>query len=310
MKIETEIAIESAEAIGSKYDNACKKLFQNREIIAPVLKEVVPEYKNSTVEEIIRYIDADSIRDIPVGDIPAEVEQLQTEMSSPSDKLIRYDTHFKSVNPMLSNESLCIHLHIDLEVQNNYRPTSPSYPVIKRAIYYAAREISYQLGTLTEQTDYGAIQKAYSIWICNERIPARLQNTVTMYSIKKTDMIGKAKEPEEEYDLMDVIIIRRGKKADAPIFDYLSGVFNCDKEKIAEYVDIERNEKVLKGVDEMSGLGQSIMNEWMQKGMQEGENLLATLVGLLKRDGRLSDLDHISDEESRKRLYKEYHLID
>ena len=91
-------------------------------------------------------------------------------------------------------------------------------------------------------------------------------------------------------------------------------MFNCDKEKIAEYVDIEGNEKVLKGVDEMSGLGQSIMNEWMQKGMQkgmqEGENLLATLVGLLKRDGRLGDLDHISDEESRKRLYKEYHLID
>ena len=189
------------------------RLFWNREIIAPVLKEVVPEYKNSTVEEIIRYIDADSIRDIPVGDIPAEVEQLQTEMSSTSDKLIRYDTHFKSVNPMLSNESLCIHLHIDLEVQNNYRPTSPSYSVIKRAIYYAAREISYQLGTLTEQTDYGKIQKAYSIWICNERIPASLQNTVTMYSIKKTDMIGKAEEPEEEYDLMDVIIIRRDRKS-------------------------------------------------------------------------------------------------
>ena len=75
-------------------------------------------------------------------------------------------------------------------------------------------------------------------------------------------------------------------------------------------MDIEVNEKVLKGVDEMSGLGQSIMNEGMQKGMQEGENLLATLVGLLKRDGRLGDLDHISDEESRKRLYKEYHLID
>ena len=163
---------------------------------------------------------------------------------------------------------------------------------------------------MTEQTDYGKIQKAYSIWICNERIPASLQNTVTMYSIKKTDMIGKAEEPEEEYDLMDVIIIRRGKKTDAPIFDYLSGVFHCDKEKIAEYVDIEGNEKVLKGVDEMSGLGQSIMNEGMQKGMQEGENLLATLVGLLKRDGRLGDLDHISDEESRKRLYKEYHLID
>lgn len=306
MRKETEIDIAAAEAVGSKYDNACKKLFQNREIIAPVLKEVVPEYKNSTVEEIIRYIDADSIRDIPVGDIPAGVGQLQTEMSSASDKLIRYDTHFKTVNPMLSNESLCIHLHIDLEVQNNYRPTSPSYPVIKRGIYYAAREISYQLGTLTEQTNYGDIQKAYSIWICNERIPARLQNTVTMYSIKKTDVIGKADEPEEEYDMMGVIMIRRGEKTDAPIFDYLTGVFNCDKGKIEEYVDIAENEKVLKGVDEMSGLGQTIMNE----GIQKGENLLATLVGYLKRDGRLDALDQIADEEKRKQLYREYHLVD
>ncbi len=33
MRRETEIAIESAEAIGSKYDNACKKLFQNRDRI-------------------------------------------------------------------------------------------------------------------------------------------------------------------------------------------------------------------------------------------------------------------------------------
>ena len=96
MKKETEIDLAAVEAVGSKYDNACKRLFQNREIIAPVLKEVVPEYRNSTVEEIIRYIDADSIQDIPVDDIPVSVSQLQTELGSVSDKLIRYDTHFRS----------------------------------------------------------------------------------------------------------------------------------------------------------------------------------------------------------------------
>lgn len=321
MRKETEIDIVAAEVVGSSYDNACKRLFQNREIIAPVLKEVVPEYKNSTVEEIIRYIDADSIQDIPVDDVPARVSQMQTEMSSVSDKLIRYDTHFKAVNPILSSENLCIHLHIDLEVQNNYRPTAPTYPIIKRGIYYAAREISYQLGTLTEQTNYGDIQKLYSIWICNERIPVKLQNTVTMYSIKKSDVIGSVDEPEEDYDLMNVIIIRRGEETDAPIFDYLSGVFNCDKVKIAEYVDIANNERVLKGVDDMTGLGQTIMNkawkegmqqgmqEGMQQGIQQGENLLVTLVSYLKRDGRLSELDRISDEEERKQLYKEYNLI-
>ncbi len=324
MKKETEIGIAAAEAIGSKYDEACKALFQNKEIIAPVLKEVVPEYRNYTVKDVIRFIDADSIKDLPVDDISTRADRLSTEMASVSDKLIRYDTHFKAVNPLLSNENLCIHLHIDLEVQNNYSPSNPSYPIIKRGLYYVAREISSQLGILTERTNYDELQKSYSIWICNERIPKKLQNTVTMYSIKKSDIIGVAEEKAEDYDLMNVIIIRRGEKKDVPIFDYLSGVFQCDKNKISEYVDIENNETVLKGVNHMSGLGASIMRDamrqgmqqgiqqgiqqGMQQGMQQGENLLATLVSCLVKDGRLNDLDRISDEKARKLLYQEYHL--
>lgn len=314
MKRETEIGIAAAEAVGSKYDEACKSLFQNREIIAPVLKEVVPEYKNSTTEEIIRYIDADSIEDIPIDDVSVMAAQLSTEMDSVSDKLIRYDTHFKAVNPMLSNENLCIHLHIDLEVQNNYRPTNPSYPIIKRGIYYVAREISSQLGILTEKTDYGTLQKAYSIWICNERIPIKLQNTVTMYSIRKSDIIGETDERKEDYDLMNVVIIRRGKETNVPIFDYLFGVFRCDKGKIMEYVDIQNNETVLEGVDKMSGLGQTIMQNAMQQGLEEGrrkgEDVMAVLVGYLMRDNRLDELYHISDEKIRKQLFKEYNLTD
>lgn len=322
MKKETEIDIAVSYASGSRYDEACKRLFRNREIIAPVLKEVVPEYRESTVEEIIRYIDADSICDMPIDDLPAGFGQLPTELSSVSDKLIRYDAHFRAVNPLLSDENLCIQLHIDLEVQNDYRPANPSYPIIKRGIYYAAREISYQLGTLTKQTNYGEIRKVYSIWICNERIPRKLQNTVTMYSLQKTDIIGETDEPEEDYDLMNVILIRRGKEETTPIFEYLSGVFRCDKELIAKYVDIRDNETVQKDVNDMSSLGQSMMMEalqqgmqqgiqqGMQQGMQKGENLLAALVGCLKRDGRIDDLDSIADEEARRRLYREYGLID
>lgn len=306
MRRETEIAMAAAEVIGSKYDEVCKELFQNKEIIAPILREVVPEYRNSTLEEVIGYIDADSIEDDPVDDVSVRIEGLPTEQGSVSDKLIRYDTHFKAVNPILSSEGLCIHLHIDLEVQNNYRPESPSYPIVKRGIYYVAREISGQLGVLTERTDYGALQKSYSIWICNERIPGRLQNTVSMYSVRKTDLIGKAEEPKEDYDLMSVILIRRGRKADIPIFEYLSGIFDCDRQKMAKYVDIESSEPIRKGVEAMSGLGQTILD----KGIQEGETLLATLVGCLKRDGRLNDLDDIADDEKRKRLYREYGLLD
>lgn len=314
MNQKSEIEIAVAGVLGSKYDKVCKELFQNKEIIAPILKEVVPEYKNSTIEEIIRYIDADSIEDMPVDDVSIMADRLSTEMESVSDKLIRYDTHFRAVNPLLSREDICIHLYIDLEVQNRYRPSGPSYPIIKRGIYYGAREISCQLSILTEQTNYDDIRKVYSIWICNERIPDELQNTVTMYSIKKTDMIGTTDEPEEDYDLMNVIVIRRGKEAKEPIFDYLSGIFRCDKEKISEYVDMRGNETVLKGVEDMTGLGASLMQESMQKGLEKGlergEKLLASLVVCLKRDGRLNELDDITEEETRKRLYKEYGLLD
>ncbi|MCM1174141.1 MAG: hypothetical protein NC341_03715 [Blautia sp.] len=300
----SEIEIAAAGVLGSKYDRACKALFQNKEIIAPVLKEVVPEYKNSTVEEIIRYIDADSIGDTPVDDISVMAGRRPAEMDPVSDKLIRYDTHFRAINPLRSKENLCIYLYIDLEVQNHYRPSNPSYPVMKRGIYYAAREISSQLGILTGQTNYGELQKVYSIWICNEKIPHKLQNTVTMYSIKKTDIIGTTEEPEEDYDLMNVIMIRRGEDTDEPVFDYLSAVFRCDKKKISEYVDINGTE--LKGVNAMTGLGDSLM----QKGIRQGERLLVSLIDCLKKDGRMDELDHIAEEETRKRLYEEYCLLD
>lgn len=120
---------------------------------------------------------------------------------------------------------ICIHLHFDLEIQNDYRPTNPKYPIVKRGIYYAAREISYQLGILTEQTNYADIQKVYSIWICNENVPKNLQNTVTMYSVKREDIIGTIDEPEA----------------------------------------------VKKGIADMKGLGQSIADKNLKKGIRQGK---------------------------------------
>ena len=39
MELETEIGLQAAEALGAKYDEACKLLFLNKEIVAPVLRE-------------------------------------------------------------------------------------------------------------------------------------------------------------------------------------------------------------------------------------------------------------------------------
>lgn len=132
-----------------------------------------------------QFIVKDSISDDPVDDVSTIANQMETEMSSVSDKLIRYDSRFEVINPRLSDSEITICLHIDLEVQNNYSPSNPKYPIIKRGIYYGAREISSQLGIITNETDYNNLEKVYSIWICNENIPKDLQNTVSILKSRK-----------------------------------------------------------------------------------------------------------------------------
>lgn len=69
MREETRQDIISAEEMGTKYDEAAKEIWKNREILAPLLKYSVEELKDESVESIMKLIDTDSIsEDIPVSD--------------------------------------------------------------------------------------------------------------------------------------------------------------------------------------------------------------------------------------------------
>ena len=262
------------------YDEVAKQNLHFPRLIAPILQAVVPEYRVCSCEDIVGYILKETICDGPVDDVSVMTE-MNTEMSSISEKLIRYDSRFKAINPRLSTEEISIYLHIDLEVQNRYEPNKLKYPIVKRGIYYGAREISSQLGILTNVTNYNNLEKVYSIWICNDVTDESLQNTVTSYTITKTDEIGITDEVDSDYDLMTVIIIRRGKNnSDAEIFDYLTKLFSGDIEGICKYVNIKEDKEIMEGVEKMSGLGQAIYEDGMQAGMQD------TLVELVK-DGLL-----------------------
>ena len=65
--------------IGSKLDNSAKKLFNYKEIIAPILQFTVPEFKGYSVEEIIKMIDADS---------DPEIRKEVSEMSGIGESLV------------------------------------------------------------------------------------------------------------------------------------------------------------------------------------------------------------------------------
>ncbi len=267
MRTESIQDIISAKALGEKYDQAAKKVWHNREILAPLLKFCISELKDESVESIMRLIDADSIsEDTPVSDLPPQVMELATEMSSTTEKPLLFDFRLMVKNPKLSSEQLLVKIRIVLEFQNKFHPVlkdGRSYDVEERGIYYVARELSSQLGRITENTNYHDLEKAVSIWIVSEGIPADLQNTVSRYFLKKEDLVGKADIPEHVYDLMEVVIIRRGKNGqfDAPVFDYLNAVFTSDIERMDKYTPVSSNPEIVKEVSEMPGMGEVIFEQ-------------------------------------------------
>jgi len=102
----------------------------------------------------------------------------------------------------------------------------------------------------------------YSIWICNERIPDGLKNSITRYHIEKEDIMGQCNESDALHDLLEVVIVRRGAEAlENTLFEYLDGVFTTNLNTINKYVDVENNTDVKEVLRTMSGLGESLENK-------------------------------------------------
>ena len=184
----------------------------------------------------------------------------------------------------------------------------PKYPMIKRAIYYAARELSSQLNVVTTDTNYDCLEKVYSIWICNEKIPKSLRNSVTRYHLMKDDIIGICNEREEYHDLMEVIMIRRGGDADIDtIFEYLEGVFTSNLTTIGKYVDVDNNKEVKEALKTMCGLGESLENKGIEKGIAiEFLNSVNRLLEKMELEEALDLLGkRIEDYEKAKLLVKQ-----
>ena len=306
MRNETRMVLSALDG-REKYDEACKRAWMMKEIIAPVLQYTIKEYQVYSVPEIIKYINADSIADdVPVDDLPATIAGEDTELSSPTEKRVFFDIHFTAKNPNLSSKDVLVMLHIDFEVQNDYRPSNPSYPIVKRAIYYAARELSAQLGIVTGTTNYDKLEKVYSIWICNERIPDGLKNSITRYHIEKEDIMGQCNESDALHDLLEVVIVRRGAEAlENTMFEYLDGVFTTNFDTINKYVDVEGNHEVKEVLKTMSGLGESLEN----KATKRAEARMAKLVSILLDQQKYDEIKRATtDEEFREECYTLYNI--
>ena len=94
---------------------------------------------------------------------------------------------------------------------------------------------------------------------------------MTEYRIRKKDILGETDEPEEDYDLMNVIVIRMGEKSEERgIFDYLNQIFVGNIEEIETYSHIEWEEEFKEDVAmTMTGFSDILVRRGREEGREE-----------------------------------------
>lgn len=263
-------------------DAQSKALLRSKEVLAVILQGTVSEYQGYSRQEIMGFIEEDSMADgkeVSPGRTNTRIQGDAAEFVQMNEKTSRFDLAFRAKNPQQSTEDMLVSLHVDVESQKSYRP---GYPVEKRGMYYLARSLSSQLSLVTETTDYGQLEKCYSIWICRDDIPKEAQYSISFYEVANTKNIGISTVEKETYDLMTLAIIKlgtreyNGKKDDEgfDLLNFLNAVMYPHKEDfietISDYIDFSENEELWKEAPHMTGLGLSIYEEGFGDGEEKG----------------------------------------
>ena len=196
------------------YDEAAKRLLSQKTVLAYILKGCLMEYQDYTPEEIAdRFIEGDP----QVGEAavhadegtsehakPERILGLNTEDTTVTEGMVRYDIRFKALLP---KDPERFYLILNIEAQNEQQMW---YPLLKRAVYYGSRLISSQYGTVFSGMDYGAVKKVYSIWICTKSAK-KYRNSMNRYEMVEECLVGENRSDPENYRLMNLILLHVGE---------------------------------------------------------------------------------------------------
>ena len=210
---------------------------------------------------------------------------------------ITYDIQFCAVVP---GSDEVVQMIINVEAQNDFYP---GYPLIKRGIYYCARMISSQYGTVFTRSHYEKIQKVYSVWICMNP-PKDRKHTITEYSLTEKHHVGKVKEKEEYYDLMSAITVCLGKnedEAESELLRLLDVLLSSDKKAkekkdiLEKEFQIPMTERIETEVEHMCNLSDGVEQKGIEKGIKLGIEQ-GTLSLIKKKIEKNKSIEQIAEE--------------
>ena len=273
-------------------DAACKQLLGDKLILACILKGCVPEFKDCHVNDIeTKYIEGEpeigtvgvypESTNPPKKNVAGRVHGINGEDATDTEGKVTFDIRFYALTPTKDR----IKLIINVESQNEFYP---GYPLIKRAIFYACRQISAQYGVEFDHSHYENIKKVYSIWVCFDP-PLYRHNTINAYEITEKQLVGEVYEVVANYDLMSSIMICLGTKDDERYTGLLKlldvwlsrNSINEKRAALKDIFDAELPARLLEKEENMCNYSDFVENRGRKEGRKEGK--AEALVNLMKK---------------------------
>ena len=291
----------SMEAFGDSphYDAASKKLMSFKDVVAWILKLNTKEFADYDVS----FIASNCISEVSVSEEAVHQDEpdrsealsgnervtlLNSESKSTTEGTVYYDIRLRANIP---GEKSDVFLFINIEIQNEDKE---KYSLVTRGLYYCARMVSEQYGTVFTSSDYQKIQKVYSIWISPNPEDKREKSSITRYRMTKEDVLEKSFINEADYDKMEVVVIKLGKDSEYSE-DSITGLLSA---LLSSTMPLERRMEILSGiyriamteeiereVTKVCNLGDAIKEAGREEGREEGR--LETIIEFLNA-GRIT----------------------
>lgn len=296
----------SAEA---QYDENAKWLVSQKSFLANILIRTVSEFEGMNPKEVEKLIEGEP----SIGKTPVEEGFTNTRLENGKVVITGMNTERKVRNEGVTYYDVLFYVRtgrklakiiVNIELQKN-EPVA--YDMEMRGIFYAAREISSQLGREFQSQRYNDIKKVYSIWICMNTG----QNSLNKISLKNDNLIGQSSW-KERYDILNVVTIRLGRglddKKEHELHRLLGAVFQQHvpqrvRENILEReFGIELAQNGRERLQNMCNLGEGIREVALEEGKALG--IIETRMKLQMSEAdvieKLKEIMQISEKEARK----------
>ena len=264
----------------AKYDQHAKHLLASRKLLAEIVKKVVPEFQDASIDDIAnKYIEGTPlVGSVPVNPgltnaVPSKISGDRNEDGAPKEGYITYDILFHARAPGTEETMTLI---INVEAQRTQKESTLTYHLMKRAVFYACRLISSQKEREFEGKDYNSIKKIYSIWICMDS-PSE-DSYINRYRLEEKYLLHRYKESPENYDLVNIVLISLGEKADKDrlihllqvLFTESQQTFDSKRNILQKEYHIEMTPEMEEEMNTMCNLSLNISEEALNRGLAQG----------------------------------------